>query len=147
MSSAGTSILCGREFAKRWCLPQAREKKEFFPGKGPPVAQRGSRSRAAQSAPWRFGTHHAAAGRASSQAIRATSACDACYIKELPGTKIGYLKAIMANTTALSKEERKKTKRAARKKRKLEHPLKPREYARGSQKRKVKKMVRGQAKR
>ena len=30
---------------------------------------------------------------------------------------------------------------------KLEHPLKPREYARGSQKRKVKKMVRGQSKR
>jgi hypothetical protein len=53
----------------------------------------------------------------------------------------------MANTTALSKEERKKTKRSARKKRKLEHPLKPREYARGSQKRKVKKLVRGQAKR
>lgn len=53
----------------------------------------------------------------------------------------------MANTTALSKDERKKTKRAARKKRKTEHPLKPREYARGSQKRKVKKLVRGQAKR
>jgi len=53
----------------------------------------------------------------------------------------------MANTTALSKEERKKAKRVARKKRKVEHPLKPREYARGSQKRKVKKMVRGQAKR
>ena len=53
----------------------------------------------------------------------------------------------MANTTALSKEERKKAKRVARKKRKVEHPLKPREYARGSQKRKVKKMVRGQSKR
>jgi hypothetical protein len=53
----------------------------------------------------------------------------------------------MANTTTLSKEERKKTKRTARKKRKLEHPLKPREYARGSKKRKVKKMARGQAKR
>ena len=53
----------------------------------------------------------------------------------------------MANTTTLSKPERKKAKRSARKKRKLEHPLKPREYARGSQKRKVKKMVRGQAKR
>jgi hypothetical protein len=53
----------------------------------------------------------------------------------------------MANTSTLSKEDRKKSKRASRKKRKLEHPLKPREYARGSQKRKVKKMVRGQAKR
>jgi hypothetical protein len=54
---------------------------------------------------------------------------------------------IMANTSTLSKEERKKAKRAARKKRIAEHPLKPREYARGSQKRKVKKMARGQAKR
>ena len=53
----------------------------------------------------------------------------------------------MANTATLSTEERKKAKRLARKKRKLEHPLKPREYARGSRKRKVKKMVRGQAKR
>jgi hypothetical protein len=53
----------------------------------------------------------------------------------------------MANTKTLSKEERKKTKRASRKKRKAEKPLKPREYARGSQNRKVKKMARGQAKR
>jgi hypothetical protein len=53
----------------------------------------------------------------------------------------------MANTTKLSKEERKKAKRASRKKKKTETPLKPREYARGSKKRKVKKMVRGQAKR
>jgi hypothetical protein len=53
----------------------------------------------------------------------------------------------MANTTALSKEERKKSKRAARKKRRVEKPLQPREYARGSQKRKVKKLARGQAKR
>jgi len=53
----------------------------------------------------------------------------------------------MANTSTLSKEDRKKAKRAVRKKRKLEHPLKPREYARGSKKSKVKKMVRGQAKR
>lgn len=53
----------------------------------------------------------------------------------------------MANTKALSKDERKKARRAARKKRKTEHPLKPREYARGSQKRKVKKMARGQSKR
>ena len=50
----------------------------------------------------------------------------------------------MANTKALSKEERKKTKRAARKK---QAPKKPRDYPRGSKKRKVKKMVRGQAKR
>lgn len=53
----------------------------------------------------------------------------------------------MANTSTLSKEDRKKAKRTARKKRKAEHPLKPREYARGSKKAKVKKMVRGQAKR
>jgi hypothetical protein len=53
----------------------------------------------------------------------------------------------MANTTVLTRDERKKAKRAARKKRKTEHPLKPREYARGSEKRKVKKLARGQAKR
>ncbi|MFZ1918570.1 MAG: hypothetical protein WAU58_13430 [Terriglobales bacterium] len=53
----------------------------------------------------------------------------------------------MADTKKLSKEERKKTKRAARKKIKIEKPKKPRDYARGSKKRKVKKMVRGQAKR
>jgi hypothetical protein len=50
----------------------------------------------------------------------------------------------MANTKKLSREERKKTKRAARKK---QAPKKPRTYARGSKKRKVKKMVRGQSKR
>lgn len=50
----------------------------------------------------------------------------------------------MANTTKLSKEERKQAKRAARKK---QAPKKPREYARGSKKQRVKKMVRGQAKR
>ena len=53
----------------------------------------------------------------------------------------------MNTTTITDKLERKQLKRAARKKRKLEHPLKPREYARGSKKRKVKKMVRGQSKR
>ncbi len=53
----------------------------------------------------------------------------------------------MANTKALATDERKKVRRAARKKRKTEHPLKPREYARGSAKRKVKKLVRGQSKR
>ena len=53
----------------------------------------------------------------------------------------------MANTTALSKDKRKKAKRASRKKRKTEHPLKPRDYARGSKKPKVKKLARGQAKR
>lgn len=53
----------------------------------------------------------------------------------------------MANTKTLSKEERKKAKRSARAKVKTEKPLKSREYARGSKKRKVKKMVRGAAKR
>ncbi|HKF06702.1 MAG TPA: hypothetical protein VKB49_30575 [Candidatus Sulfotelmatobacter sp.] len=53
----------------------------------------------------------------------------------------------MANTTKLSRDERKKVKRAARKKRKADKPLKPREYPRGSKKPKVKKLARGQAKR
>jgi hypothetical protein len=53
----------------------------------------------------------------------------------------------MANTATLSREERKKLKRAVRKKRKAEKPLQPRDYARGSKKRKVKKMARGQSKR
>ena len=50
----------------------------------------------------------------------------------------------MANTKALSKDERKKSKRTARKK---QAPKKPREYPRGSKKPKVKKLARGQAKR
>jgi hypothetical protein len=53
----------------------------------------------------------------------------------------------MANTKALSKDERKKKKRTARKKKATETPLKPREHARGSEKRTVKKLVRGAAKR
>jgi hypothetical protein len=53
----------------------------------------------------------------------------------------------MANTKALAKDERKKVKRAARKKRATDSPLKKRSYARGSAKRKVKKMARGTAKR
>jgi hypothetical protein len=53
----------------------------------------------------------------------------------------------MANTKTLTTEERKKTKRAARKKMKAEKPKKPRDYARGSKKPKVKKLARGQAKR
>jgi hypothetical protein len=53
----------------------------------------------------------------------------------------------MANTKSLSKEERKKAKRASRKKRKAEKPQQKRTAARGSLKRKVKKMARGQAKR
>jgi hypothetical protein len=57
------------------------------------------------------------------------------------------LKEFMANTSKLSKEDRKKSKRTARKKRKAEKPLKPRDYPRGSKKPKVKKLVRGQAKR
>jgi hypothetical protein len=55
--------------------------------------------------------------------------------------------AIMANTEKLTKEERKKAKRASRKKTKAEKPKKPRDYARGSKKRKVKKLARGQSKR
>jgi hypothetical protein len=62
-------------------------------------------------------------------------------------TKLQIQKGFMANTTKLSKEERKKAKRAARKKRKAEKPLKPRDYPRGSKKPKVKKLARGQAKR
>ena len=53
----------------------------------------------------------------------------------------------MANTKKLTKDERKKAKRTARKKKATATPLKPREYARGSAKRKVKKLVRGAAKR
>ena len=53
----------------------------------------------------------------------------------------------MANTSTLSKEDRKKAKRTARKKRATENPLKAREYARGTKKQKVKKLARGQAKR
>jgi len=50
----------------------------------------------------------------------------------------------MNTTTIADKLERKKLKRAARKK---AAPKAPRTYARGSQKRKVKKMARGQSKR
>jgi hypothetical protein len=50
----------------------------------------------------------------------------------------------VANTKTLKKEDRKKAKRAARKK---QVPKKPRDYARGSKKPKVKKMVRGASKR
>jgi hypothetical protein len=50
----------------------------------------------------------------------------------------------MANTKTLSKEERKKMKRAARKK---ATPKAARTWARGSRKQKVKKLARGQAKR
>jgi hypothetical protein len=53
----------------------------------------------------------------------------------------------MANTSTLSKEDRKTAKRAQRKKVTTTKPKKKRDYARGSKKRKVKKMVRGQAKR
>jgi hypothetical protein len=53
----------------------------------------------------------------------------------------------MANTKKLGKDERKKTKRAARKKTKAEKPKKPRDYARGSKKRKMNNTPRGQAKR
>jgi hypothetical protein len=50
----------------------------------------------------------------------------------------------MANTKKLSKEERKKARRASRKK---QPPKGPRAYDRGSKKQKVKKMVRGTSKR
>jgi hypothetical protein len=50
----------------------------------------------------------------------------------------------MANTKSLSKEERKKMKRGARKK---ATPKAARTWARGSRKQKVKKAARGQAKR
>ena len=53
----------------------------------------------------------------------------------------------MANTANLSRNERKKAKRTARKKRKAAKPLKARDYPRGSKKPKIKKMARGQAKR
>ncbi len=53
----------------------------------------------------------------------------------------------MANTASLSREERKKSKCAARKKASTEKPKKSRDYPRGSKKRKMKKMVRGQSKR
>jgi len=53
----------------------------------------------------------------------------------------------MANTSKLSKEERKKAKRTARKNRKTAKPLAKRDYPRGSKKSKVKKLARGQAKR
>jgi hypothetical protein len=58
-----------------------------------------------------------------------------------------FKKEFMANTTTLSRDERKKAKRTARKKRKADKPLKPRDYPRGSKKPKVKKLARGQAKR
>ena len=53
----------------------------------------------------------------------------------------------MANTKALAKDERKTAKRTARKKRTTDKPKAKRTTPRGSQKRKVKKMVRGQSKR
>jgi hypothetical protein len=68
-------------------------------------------------------------------------------ITSFPITKLQIQKGFMANTSKLSKEDRKKAKRTARKKRKAEKPLKPRDYPRGSKKPKVKKLARGQAKR
>lgn len=59
----------------------------------------------------------------------------------------GQIDTFMANTSQLSREERKKAKRTARKKRKADKPLKARDYPRGSKKPKVKKLARGQAKR
>jgi hypothetical protein len=68
-------------------------------------------------------------------------------ITQFPNYKIQSRKDFMANTTTLSRDERKKAKRTARKKRKADKPLKPRDYPRGSKKPKVKKLARGQAKR
>jgi hypothetical protein len=65
----------------------------------------------------------------------------------LDGTNLIPSERELMNTTALSKDERKKAKRASRKKASIEKPKKKRDYARGSKKRKVKKMVRGQSKR
>jgi hypothetical protein len=67
-----------------------------------------------------------------------------CAISQLQNF---FEKEFMANTTKLSREDRKKVKRTARKKRKAEKPLKPRDYPRGSKKPKLKKLARGQAKR
>ena len=53
----------------------------------------------------------------------------------------------MANTTTMEKDERKKVKRAARKKNKVEKPKAERDYPRGSKKKKTKKLVRGVSKR
>jgi hypothetical protein len=53
----------------------------------------------------------------------------------------------MANTKALSREERKTAKRVARTKSTQEKPKKARDYARGSKKPKVRKLARGQSKR
>jgi len=53
----------------------------------------------------------------------------------------------MANTKTLAKDERKKAKRTSRKKRETANPKKKRDYPRGSRKKKVKKLVRGQSKR
>ncbi len=53
----------------------------------------------------------------------------------------------MNTKTITDKAERKKLKREARKKIKQTKPKAKRTYARGSQKRKVKKMARGQSKR
>jgi hypothetical protein len=53
----------------------------------------------------------------------------------------------MANTKALSRDQRKTAKRSARKKSELEKPKKARDYPRGSKKPKVKKLARGASKR
>ena len=53
----------------------------------------------------------------------------------------------MANTAKLSADERKKSKRASRKKRKQDKPKAKRDYARGSKKSKVKRLARGTSKR
>jgi hypothetical protein len=64
--------------------------------------------------------------------------------KKSSTTQIHFNWSSMANTKSLNKEERKKAKRAARKK---ATPKAKRTAPRGSEKRKVKKMARGTAKR
>ena len=68
-------------------------------------------------------------------------------LQNYPISKLRNPREFMANTAKLSREDRKKAKRTARKKRKADKPLKPRDYPRGSKKPKIKKMARGQAKR
>ena len=53
----------------------------------------------------------------------------------------------MADTKKLADDERKKTKRTARKKAKVDKPKKARDYPRGSKKQKIKKAARGTSKR
>ena len=85
--------------------------------------------------------------KADYRELKADSLPARTHSKVWTNRKEGIQTALMANTSKLNKEERKKAKRAVRKKIKAEKPKKPRDHARGSKKRKVKKLVRGQSKR